>query len=80
MYQATIGSQRAKTSTGNRPSVSQTPKINRSSKINHGLDSHQSKSMKKLHMSAKREQPRRFGEMLGEDGLEADQPTQSIWK
>ena len=79
MYQATIGSQRAKTSNGQRPGISQTPKINRSSKIYNGIDS-QSKSMKKLHMSAKREQPRRFGEMTGEDGLGPDQPTQSIWQ
>ena len=42
-------------------------------------DLYMSKSAAKLNFSAKREQPRKFGEFHGEDGLEMQAPTTSIW-
>ena len=39
-----------------------------------------SKSAAKLNFSAKREQPRKFGEFHGEDGLEMQPPSTSIWQ
>lgn len=85
MYQATIGSQaRAQTTRGGRQ-TSATPAI-KSHKAKFGgiNDQHRgtenlSKSAAKLNFHAKREQPRKFGEFHGEDGLEAKMPTTSIW-
>ena len=85
MYQATIGSQaRAQTTRGGRQ-TSATPAI-KSHKAKFGgiNDLHRgtenlSKSAAKLNFHAKREQPRKFGEFHGEDGLVAKMPTTSIW-
>ena len=45
-----------------------------------GLNSSLSKSAAKLNFTAKREQPRRFGEFHGEDGMETAGPGSTIWQ
>ena len=84
MYQATIGSQARPQTCRESRQASATPAINSRKMQQGGLLDHKqtpmAKSAAKMNFSAKREQPRKFGEFHGEDGLETQAPATSIWK